>query len=394
MKRWLKWLIPLMALLLIGGFVARTMSARKAETAAAAQRSAVVPVIELAASDVVTLAPRELTRTLAISGGLKAVNSAFVKAKVAAELKTLTVREGDSVKAGQRIGQLDTAELDLRLQQAEQTAASSRTQLDIARRTLENNRALVAQGFISPTGLETSVSNEAGARASFQATQTAVALARKALGDATLVAPISGVVAQRLAQPGERVAIDARVVEVVDLTRIELEAALAPEDAGDVQVGQLARLTVDGLSQPVQARVVRMSPSAQAGSRAVMAYLDVAPQPGLRQGLFARGSIDLQRSQALLAPVSAVRVDQAKPYVLAVVDGKVAQRTVTLGARGEATFDTLAGPVTDTAVELTGGVTAGTTLLRNTVGLLRDGTAVRLPGAAASGSAAAAAKAP
>ena len=389
MKAWMKWSIPVLVLLVAGGFVAKTIKARQADAAAAAKLGSVTPVIELAGSDVVTATPRELTRTLAVSGGLKAVNSAFVKAKVAAELKSLTVREGDSVKAGQRIGQLDTAELDLRLKQAEQTAASSRTQLDIARRALENNRALVAQGFISPTGLETSVSTEAGARASFEATRTAADLARKSLGDATLVSPINGVVAQRLAQPGERVAIDARVVEVVDLSRIELEAALAPEDLGGVQVGQVARLNVDGLAAPVAARVVRMSPSAQAGSRAVMVYLDVQPQAGLRQGLFARGSIELQRSQALLVPVSTVRVDQAQPYVLAVIDGKVAQRSVTLGARGEASFG---GPV-ESAVELAQGVSAGTSLLRNTVGNLRDGTPVRLLAAAGSASSAAQANA-
>ena len=376
MKRWLKWSIPILVLLLIGGFVARTITLRKTEAAVAAQRAAAPPsAIDLAAGDVLRVGMRELTRTLAVSGGLKAVNTAYVKAKVAAELKTLAVREGDAVKAGQRIGQLDTTELDWRLRQAEQTAASTRTQLDIASRALENNRALVAQGFISPTGLETSVSTEAGARASYEATRAAVELARKSLADATLVAPINGVVSQRLAQPGERVAIDAKVVEVVDLSRIELEAALAPEDVGGVQVGQAAMLSVDGLAAPAGARVVRMSPSAQAGSRSVMVYLELQPQAGLRQGLFARGSIELLHTRSLVVPVSAVRIDQSKPYVLAVIDGKVAQRQVTLGARGDADF----GAGRDAAVEVTAGLSEGTPLLRNTVGLLRDGTAVRLP---------------
>ena len=124
MKRWTKWAIPLVAVLVLGGFVARSIKMRKQDEAAAVGAPAAT-VLELAAADVIVLRPLELTRTLAVSGGLKAVNSAVVKAKVAAEIKSLTVRESDSVKASQAIGQLDTAKYDLRLRQAEQTAASA-----------------------------------------------------------------------------------------------------------------------------------------------------------------------------------------------------------------------------------------------------------------------------
>ena len=378
MKRWMKWAIALLALLLLAGFVARSIMMRRQDAAAALGTSA-APLLELSSADVLVLRPLELTRTLVVSGGLKAVNSAVVKARVAAEIKSLTVREGDSVKAGQVIGQLDTAEYDLRLRQAEQTAASARAQLDIAKRALENNRALVAQGFISPTGLETSVSNEAAAQAAWQAAAATADLARKSRADSVLVAPISGVVSQRLAQPGERVGVDVKIVEVVDLSRLELEAAVAPEDVGGVQVGQVARLAVDGLAEPASATVVRINPSTQSGTRAVLVYLALQPQPGLRQGLFARASIEMQRKTTLAVPLAAVRIDQAQPYVLVVQSGKVALRTVGLGLRGEARLD---GRI-DSVVELTGGVQAGDTILRGTAGAVRDGTLVKLPGAAA-----------
>ena len=378
MKRWMKWAIPVVAVLVLGAFVGRAIKMKKQDEAAAVGAPA-APVLELAAADVIVLRPLELTRTLAVSGGLKAVNSAVVKAKVAAEIKSLTVREGDSVTAGQVIGRLDTAEYDLRLRQAEQTAASARAQLDIAKRALENNRALVAQGFISATGLQTSVSNEAAAQASWQAAAAATELARKSRADSVLVAPISGVVSQRMAQPGERVGVDARIVEIVDLSRIELEAAVAPEDVGGVQIGHVARLSVDGLAAPVTAKVVRINPSTQSGTRAVLVYLALQPQPGLRQGLFARGSIEMQRKTALAVPVAAVRIDQAQPYVLAVQNGKVALRSVGLGLRGEAPID---GRV-ESMVELTSGAQAGDTLLRATAGAVRDGTVVKLPGASA-----------
>ena len=396
MKRWLKWLLLVALLLGVAGFVLRSVKARKTEQAALSSAANSVPVLELNAADLIVARQQDMQRTLAVSGGLKAVNSAFVKARVAAEVKTLSVREGDAVKAGQVIGTLDSTEFDLRLRQAEQTAFAAKAQVDMAQRTLTNNRALVAQGFISPTGLDTSISMQASAQASYLASAAAVDLARKARRDAQLVAPISGIVSQRLVQPGERVAIDARLVEIVDLSRLELEAAMAPEDVVNVRVGQAAQLDVDGRAQPLAARVSRINPSTQAGTRAVMVYLATdaaAAASGLRQGLFARGVIKLERQSALMIPATSVRIDQARPYVLAVVDGKVSQRSVTLGMRGDITLDGR----TEAGVELTGdAVPPGTLLLRGTVGQLRDGTPVKIvtaPAAAASVSAASAASA-
>ena len=380
MKRWVGWVIGLVAVALIAAIALRTVQSRRAALAAASAPASAPVALELAASDVVVARQADLVGTLGISGGLKAVNSAVVKAKVAAEVKALSVREGDAVKAGQVIGQLDTLEVDLRLRQAEQTAASARSQLDIAKRSLENNRALVDKGFISSTALEASIATEAGATATYQAAAAATDLARKARSDSVLVAPIAGIVSQRLAQVGERVAVDTKLIEIVDLSRIELEAAIAPEDVGGVQIGQAARLTVDGLVDPVAAKVARINPSTQAGTRAVMVYLALAPQPGLRQGLFARGSIEAQRKRALVVPLSAVRVDQAQPYLLEVASGKVMQRSVTLGSRGNAEFD---GRL-ENAVEIVKGIADGAIVLRGGAGTVRDGTAVKLGTAPAS----------
>jgi len=379
----LGWVAGLVVVLMVAGFVARTLYVRAQARAEAAVSAKPPQAMDLGASDIVVARMQPFNRTLPISGSLKAVDSAVVRAKVAAELKTLSVREGDAVTAGQKIGQLDTLEVDLRVQQADQNAASSRAQWDIAQRALNNNRALVAQGFISATGLETSISNEAAARAVYEAALAAVNLARKARNDTQLLSPISGQVSQRLAQPGERVSVDAKLVEIVDLSRIELEAAIAPEDIGGVAIGQTARLAAEGLDGPVTARVVRINPSTQAGTRAVLTYLRLVPRPNLRQGLFLTGSIELSSGKALTVPVSTVRVDQAQPYVLALVGDRVEQRKVTLGQRGELPID---GRI-ESVVELTSGVSDGTVVLRGSVGALRDGTQVRVLAAAAASAA-------
>ena len=372
MKRWLKWSVPLVAVALVLIFVGRQVQTRRAEQAAATAPRA-TGGLDLAPTDVVVARTLDLPRTLAVSGGLKAVNSAVVRAKVAAEIKSLTVREGDTVKAGQVLGQLDTTELDWKLRQAEQAASSTRAQLEIAQRALENNRALVAQGFISPTALETSISSEAGAKATLGSATAAVELAKKARADAQLTAPIAGLVSQRLAQPGERVAVDAKLIEIVDLSRLELEAAIAPEDIVALEIGHAATLQIDGIAAPVTAKVARINPSAQAGTRAIMAYLAVEGRPALRQGLFARGTIELGRKKALALPLTVVRTDQAQPYVLQIQGGKALATPVRLGVRGVIDGETW--------VEVASGLPEGAPVLAASAGFVRDGTLVKIAAA-------------
>ena len=369
-RRW-TWLVAGLIVLLLAAGVLRALSARQQRQAVVAQASLpkTQTVVELAAGDVVTAQTVELSQGLPLSGSLKAVNSAVLKARAAGELQGLAVREGDTVRAGQVLARIDSTDSQARLRQAREQAASAQTQIDIAQRQFDNNQALVNQGFISRTALDTSQSNLQAARSTHQAALAAVDVAVKALDDTVLRAPISGVVAARLVQPGERVAVEARVVEIVDLSRLELEASLGPADSVLVRVGQQAQLQVEGIGQPIAARVARINPSAQAGSRNVLAYLALADATGLRQGLFAQGTLATGSSQALAVPLSAVRTDKPLPYVQVVENQQVAHKAVTTGARGEAGKEAM--------VAVT-GVAAGAVVLRGHLGALREGTSVKL----------------
>lgn len=373
-KTWIQWGAAALVVALLAVGVGRALSARKAQQQAVAQAGATKAetLVELAAADVVKAELRELAQGLPVSGSLKAVNTAAVKARVAGELQGLTLREGDAVKAGQVVARVDPTEYQSRVRQAQETADAAKAQIDITQRQWDNNKALVDQGFISRTALDTSLNNLAMAQANHKAALAAVEVARKALDDTVLRAPIAGMVAQRLAQNGERVGVDARVVDIVDLSRLELEASLSAADSVAVRVGQSATLVVEGATQPVAARVVRINPSAQAGSRSVLVYLAIAQPEGLRQGLYAQGTLGTASTQALVVPLSAVRTDKPAPYVQVVEDGKVAHKPVRMGLRGADARD--ASRETLVAVE---GLTAGASVIQGNVGSLREGTAVR-----------------
>lgn len=385
MKTWVKWTLGVVVVGAIVGTGARIAAQRKAQQAAVAgqaEQAKAAPVVELSARDIQAARRMEFEVGLPVSGALRAADSAFVKARAAGELQGLSLREGDSVRAGQIVARIDPTELNARLRQAEQQAEAARAQAEIAQRQFDNNKALVDQGFISRNALDTSQSNLNAARASHEASVAAVEVARKALADTELRAPIGGQVSQRLAQPGERVGVDARILEIVDLSRLELEAALAPADSTGVRLGQTATLSIEGSARPAEARVVRINPSAQSGTRSVLVYLQLRGEPGLRQGLFAQGTLGTQRVTALAIPLDAVRTDKPAPYVQTVEGQRIAHRSVTLGARGAAEGRPM--------VAVT-GLAENATVLAGTVGGLREGTEVRIGASPALGTASSAA---
>ena len=378
MSRWLKTALVLLTLIAVVALGWRGYAARQATRQA---QSAPVkdPVIELSAIDMATAHVVELTSGLPISGALKAVNSAIVKARVPGELQGLTVREGDRVEAGQVIARVESTEYADRVRQAQQQADAAKAQVEIAQRQVDNNAALVRQGFISKTAADNSLASLNTAQANHRAAQAGIDVLRKSLADTVLRAPISGQVSQRLAQPGERVAPEARIVEIVDLSRLELEASISPADSVAVRVGQQALLRIEGVAQPVAATVARINPSAQAGSRSVLIYLTVAAQPGLRQGLFAQGQLATETQRALAVPLNAVRTDKPLPYVQVVEGDRIAHRTVQTGVRGEVDGELWV------AVQ---GVADGARVLRGAAGVVREGTQVKLAAPVAPASAA------
>lgn len=381
---WLKWLLLGLLVAGIAWGVARALNKRSVQREAAASAATAMqqaPVYEMAAQDLVRVRRLALDQAVAISGSLKALQTAAIKARAAGEVQGLNKREGDSVRAGEVLARIDSTEAAARVRQADEQARAAQAQVAIAQRAFDNNQQLVQQGFISATALDTAAGNLRAAQATYLAAQAALDIARKGVADTTLRSPLTGQIAARLVQNGERVGVDARLLEVVDLSAFELEAALAPADAAAVQVGQKATLTVEGLAQPVLATVARINPSVQAGSRSVLVYLRLPAAAGMRQGLFAQGHIVTGQLQAAALPLSAVRNDKPAPYVQALQGDQMAHVNVPLGRQGMYQGEPML------VVDGVAGLGEGTPVLRATAGAIRAGTAVKAAGSASAGTA-------
>lgn len=383
-KRWLYGLVAIVVLALAGIGVGRVVSKQQAQKQALAASAAPAAqvALDIAPDEVWTLHRQKMALGVPVSGTLRAVQSATIKARVAGELQGLSLREGDSVRAGDVVARIDATETQARLRQAQQQADAARAQVDISQRQFDNNRALVDQGFISRTALDASQASLQAAKSTHAATVAAADVARNTLTDTVLRSPLTGQVAQRLAQDGERVGLDTRILEVVNLSHLEIEALMAPADSVRVRIGQVAQLHIEGSSDTLNATVARINPSAQAASRAVPVYLTVdnTPSlPALRQGLFAQGTLETGAADLLVVPLESVRTDKPAPYVqladTSTQPVRVVHRNVRTGARSRVDGQTLV------AIE---GVPEGSLVLAGRVGPLPEGAALKLPTPAAS----------
>jgi RND family efflux transporter MFP subunit len=379
-KLW--WAVALLAVAAALGYYLRqpvpATTSTPAPAVPAPAGAAPAAVLDIQASDLWLVEPQTLVLSLPISGNLKAINTVAVKARVPGELIELKGREGDSVKAGEVVARLDPTEYQRRLRQAEQQADAAKTQIDIAKRQYDNNKALVEQGFISKTALDTSQASLAGAQATYNAALAGADVARKTLEDTVMRSPITGQIATRLAQPGEHVGMDMRLMDIVDLGSLELEATLSPADSVDVRIGQEAALSLEGRAQTINAKVLRINPSVQANSRSVLVYLRLQSTTGLKQGMYAQGDLQLSHRKTVALPLSAVRTDKPQPYVQMLMNNKVAHQTVSVGERGR-----LATQSNGEQWVAISGLPANSQVLPASVGALREGSPVRLISAAA-----------
>jgi membrane fusion protein (multidrug efflux system) len=327
----------LVAILVVGG-LAGAVALRAAKKNSDGPDAKVATTLEFGAGELASVEPKSLPRWLPVSGTLQPVNQATVKAKVSGDVRQITVREGDSVQAGQMLVRVDTADLDARVLERQGQLASARAQLALADKTNAMNQKLLKQNFISQNASDSAESSYEVAKGNLQAAEAQLRVAQNALRDSVATAPLSGVVAKRHVQPGEKVAFDSPLVTVVDLKAMELQALVPSADIPELKPGMTVDLVVDGFAdRKFTGRIERINPSTEAGTRAILVFVGIPNETqALRGGMFSTGRIALAAGAPVATlPATAVRTEAGVSYVWTIQEGKLAKRTVLIGRRDD-----------------------------------------------------------
>jgi membrane fusion protein, multidrug efflux system len=361
-----KWLLGITGLGLLAALALGAVWASRPKVQAAPQAP-----LEFSSHDLVQLATRRLTVELALPGTVQAVSQATVRSKLSAEIRHIEVREGDSVVAGQMMAEFDTAPLRALLAERTAGVASARAQLAQTERTRQANEQLVRQNFISQNAFDTADSAHQAQLGLVEAAQAQLEQTLLQLDYARVKAPIGGQIARRFVQPGEKVAFDAPLFSIVDLSQIEVQVQAPVSDVGRLKLGAGAQVEVEGVDgPPIAGRIERINPSTDPGTRTISLYVSIPNERrSLRAGMFAHVRVALQTDRPGQAiALSAVREEAGQPVVWVLSADHLRRRTVSLGRRDDRAQ----------MVEILGGLGAEERVLATRFDNLRDGMPARV----------------
>jgi multidrug efflux system membrane fusion protein len=333
-----------------------------ATTPAAAVRVAVMPVRQETVHDGVEGV-----------GTVTSRRQTVLSARILAPVMGVSRREGDRVRAGEVVVELDDRDLRVGLERAEAAAREARdalaetaqaikaadaaieaaaAQSTLASATLRRYTTLLERRSVSPHEHDEVVARASAAaaelararqlraalvakqeqaRARIAQADAEVARARVSLSYARIAAPSDGVVVARAVEPGQ-VAVPGAPLLTLDEERYRLEVAVPETEAGTLRVGRRATVTIDALGRPLEATITEILPAADPHSRTLTVKLDLPESAALRSGLYGTARFGTGPRAALLLPRAAIDRRGQLERVFVVDEGNVARlRLVTTG---------------------------------------------------------------
>jgi HlyD family secretion protein len=336
----------------------------------------------------------EIVDSVLVDGTLVAREEVLVGPQIdGLRIVEILAEEGDRVAAGQVLARLDRSALEVQLAQNDASLARAQAAIGQARSqivqaeatneeaasTLERAQSLARTGIASAQTLEQRVAAARGAAARLAAARDALAVAEAErrqveaqrrdtelrLARTEIRAPQPGQVSRRTGRLGAIAGMGGDALfRIVAGGEIELEAEIPESRLAALAVGQPVHVELTGAA-PVAGRVRLVPAEVDRVTRLGRMRVALAPAPGLSVGRFARGTIETGRREAIILPLSAVRLERDGASVQMVIDGRVRQRPVALGS-------TVAG-----RVEIREGLAVGDILVLRAGAFLRDGDAVR-----------------
>ncbi len=263
---------------------------------------------------------------------IEADAQATVVAKISGIIESIRAEEGQAVKAGEQLAQIEQERLQLE-------AARARASYQQLKAEFGRNERILQQNLVSREQYDRS-------RFELQAAKAALDLAELTLRESTIRAPIDGVISGRHVKVGNTVQVNAPLFDITHLESLEAQLHVPEREIHKLQAGQPALIRVDAWPKDqFQGRVKRINPVVDPASGTVKVTVGLDNPAGkLLPGMFGRLQVLYDRHEnALLIPKDAVVIEDASASVFVISEGKAERRTVELGYDNDQNYEVLNG---------------------------------------------------
>lgn len=333
-----------------------------AETAT--QQAEVVPVA------VVPVKRENVTRSVLATGTSEPARDANLSPQMTGRIASIHVKEGDKVRAGAVLAQLDSVEAGLRVEQTTANAASTRSQYELAKAEYDRLAPLAEKGTVTAQQLQRLAGQRDSLKAAADAAQVMAMDAKRHATNTSIRAPFSGVVSKVLSEVGEVATLMpvTVIVRLVDLSSVDVRVPVHERELSRIAIGNRVVATFPSIGESAEGKVTFISPEIEPKTRSAEVVTRIPNAEGkFRAGMFTEISIDPKGTQeSLVVPKNAVGGTGDDRYVYVVNGDVVEQRKVRVSAVDADTMEVLEGLKLDEPVVLEG------------IGRLSDGVRVKV----------------
>lgn len=328
--------------------------------------------IVLSGADLHTVAPTLVEEGVAISGGLRPIETVSIRARLEGDMLDVLVREGERVRRGTVLAVFENSEQEASRRSAEADRLAADLDANTAQWSFEQTQELYRAGAIPERDYRMSEQAAAAAKARLAAAEARLRAAELVARDTRVTAPVDGIIERRSIERGVRAQRGAELFTLVRTETLELTAAVPARRADAVAPGQVVRISADG--RAIEGRVARVSPTIDPASQSVTVYVQVPNHDGdLKGNTFATGQIIERALENQLAiPQAAVRQspEGGAPFAWRLAGGALERVPLRLGIVDEARG----------IVQVLEGLGAGDRIVVGNVGMLGAGMQVQLIG--------------
>ncbi len=334
----------------------------------AAQTAAPAPLL-IAPEDVLTIRDSAVSSGPTITGSIQPERRADLRAEVPAIVLKVLKENGDAVRRGDLLVQLDDTAIRDGLGSAEAASRAASQAYEQAQRQFERMKTLRASGMASTQQVEDAEIRRNNTQSDMEAARARVVSARQQMQRTEVRAPFDGVVSERKVSAGDTAQIGKELLKVIDPTSMRFEGLVSADHVGEVQSGQAVSFRVNGYGdEEFAGRVRRVNPAANPTTRQVEVLVDfVGPKQPKLAGLYAEGRLETQSHRSLTIPASAVVRDGDKASAFRVKENRLQRVALAIAERDPRTGDYI----------VASGLAEGDQVIRYPSALLKDGQAVQ-----------------